>query len=217
MSTPDSLIKFSQHFSLAFPEVKDMEWFKDSEDIAERLNILLNEPSLAWWWRGMKQDAIQEFSHVENNDFLMDIHELHIVKIAALNLGEDYQKAVYVEVKGVSPTGVYPTDSIDEIEEYGLVDGKIPVTREALDNGEAFINDELTDIRGRVEVRFRYIKPYNFIIIPDQSSIRNNEFVDPRRVVPLGQYLDQILKGQDVLDRMCNAIRSLPKIDRSIY
>jgi hypothetical protein len=208
MSIPDSLIKFSQRFSQAFPEVKDIEWFKDSEDIADRLNTLLNEPSLAWWWGDLRQSAIEEFSHVENNDFLMDegegIHELHIVKIAALNLGEDYQKAVYVEVKGVSPTGVYPTGSIDQFETYHLVDGKIPIE---YGEREVMINGELTDISGRDKVvRFRYIKPYNFIIAPNQSPINNCDFNKDRYY-----YLNQILKGQNVFDEMCNAIRKLPK------
>jgi hypothetical protein len=220
---PDPMIEFSNRFSQAFPGVRGVTWFEEQSTIVERLNILLNEPltfgngtPLVWWWRGPQNLEIQQFNHVENNYFLMDGNELHIDKIAALNLGAYYQKAVYVEVKSSSPTGVYPTDSIYQSkrlqlmgyldEEYGLVDGEILVKREEYDDGAAIINGKLTDIRGRAEVRIRYITPYNFIIAPNQSPINSSRFD-----TELEQYLNQMLKGQDVFDEMCNAIRKLPK------
>ena len=220
---PDLMSEFSERFSQAFPGVRGVEWFEDNESIAERLNILLSEPlsfgngtPLVWWWRGSKNLDIQKFDHVESNYFLMDGDELYVVKIAALNLGAYYQKAVYIEVKGCPPTGLYFTDSVYQSErlqrmgyldeEYALVDGKILVKREEYDDGAAIINGKPTDIRGRAEVRVRYLTSYNFIIAPNKSPINNNRFD-----AELEQYLNRILKGQDVFDEMCNAIRRLPK------
>ena len=92
---------------------------------------------------------IDQFSHIEGSNFLMDCEELNIRRIAAVNDGLYYRQFVYVETNADPETGLYKWDEtmIEEIvrssgyvtEEYGLIDGKLPITRAEYDDGAAML------------------------------------------------------------------------------
>ena len=105
----------------------------------------------------------------------MDVHELNISRIAAVHQEVYYRKFVYVEVAPDEPTGLY--DDPDEMiarqiersgfanEEYGLVDGKLPVTREEYDDGAAIIEGRPVDIVGRCALRLRHTSPIASVLL----------------------------------------------------
>ena len=222
LSGSQSIVEFSDRFARAFPGVRGVEWFENPEVIAERLDILLQSPliygegNLAGWWRGPQNLEIKNFRHIEAAHFLMDIDELNVSRIAAVNLGIYYQTFVYFEAQADEPTGLYPAteDSISRQvqnfgyanEEYGLVDDKLPVTRAEYDDGAAIIEGKPVDIAGRVKLRNRYITPYNFVIAPQMSPINNGDFD-----YVFQDYLNRILLGEDVFGEMCESISRLPK------
>lgn len=218
----EPIVAFSDRFCLAFPGVRGTAWFDEPEVIAERLGILLAQPlryaegQLAGWWRGPRNLHINNFEHVESSHFLLDVHELNISRIAAVNQGIYYRQFVYVEAAPDEPTGLYE-DAEEMIqrqierfgfanEEYGLVDDKLPVTRAEYDDGAAIINGHPVEISGRVKLRLRHTSPYNFLIAPFMSPINTNSFD-----YELQGYLNRLLQGDDVFEPMCKAIEGLPK------
>lgn len=218
----EAIIEFASRFRLAFPGLRGVGWFDEPEIIAERLGILLREPliaaegQLAGWWRGPQNLQIDSFEHVEGSHFLMDADELNIRRIAAFNPNIYDRCFVYVETEADQPTGLYPSTEEDiqsqiEIfgyasEEYGLVDGTLPVTRAEYDDGAALIEGRPVDIRGRVVLRERHVTPYNFLIAPFLSPVNNNAFDDALR-----DYLNRLLQGKDVFAELCAATMRLPK------
>jgi hypothetical protein len=202
--------------------VRGVAWFEDSETIAQRLGILLEQPltfeegRLAGWWRGPQNLHIEHFEHIEGSHFLMDVEELNIKRIAAVNQGIYYRTFVYIETVADQPTGLYPAVAnvlarqIETFgyanEEYGLVDDKLPVSRAEYDDGAAVIGGRPVDIRGRVALRIRFISSYNFLIAPFMSPINNKNFD-----YALQSYLDRLLQGDDVFEEMYAAILRLPK------
>lgn len=220
----EPIVEFSDRFQRAFPGLRGVEWFENAETIAERLDILLAPPlrykegNVAGWWRGPQNLHIEDFRHVEGSHFRMDVDELNISRIAAVNPGIYYRTFVYVEVRADEPTGLYSASDEDiqrcienfgyANEEYGLVDDKLPVTRAEYDDGAAMINGKPVDIADRVKLRNRFISPYNFVLAPPMSPINNGEFD-----YEFQNYLNRLLQGEDVFEPMCNAIEALPKRD----
>lgn len=212
---------FADRFAQAFPGDREVRWFEDQNDIALHLEKLLEPPLTVsdtrpiWWW-GRGNMPIEEFQRLNAETFLMDIQELKIDKIAAIHLGSYFRHFVYVQVEPMPPTGLYAnvSESIDRClkefgycsEEYGLVEGETLVTRNELDDGAAKIGGKLIDIRGIVELRVRYLTPYNFLIAPHMSPINNNEF-DPI----LREMLNEMLAGRKNLDQLIEVVRKLPK------
>lgn len=178
--------------------------------------LIAAEGQLAGWWRGPQNLQIDSFEHVEGSHFLMDADELNIRRIAAFNPNIYDRCFVYVETEADQPTGLYPSTEEDiqsqiEIfgyasEEYGLVDGTLPVTRAEYDDGAALIEGRPVDIRGRVVLRERHVTPYNFLIAPFLSPVNNNAFDDALR-----DYLNRLLQGKDVFAELCAATMRLPK------
>lgn len=218
----EGVVEFSSRFLQAFPRLRGVDWFDKPEVISERLGILLKDPLIAeeshfaGWWRGPQNLQIESFEQVEGSHFLMDVDELNIRRIAAFNPNIYDRCFVYVETSADQPTGLYPT-SEDEIksqvemfgyasEEYGLVDGTLPVTRAEYDDGAAFIDDRPVSIRGRVVLRERHITPYNFLIAPFASPINTVAFDDV-----LHDFLNRLLRGEEVFAEMCAATMKLPK------
>ena len=68
------------------------------------------------------------------------------------------------------------------------------VTRAEHDDGAAYIDGQLVDIRQRNELRVRFLTPYNFIIAAHDSPINNQDF--DARIVEL---LNALLGGEDKL------------------
>lgn len=221
-----TIIEFGRRFSQAFPGLRGVEWFEDSDTIAERLEILLRQPlafeegDVAWWWRGPSNLQIQRFERVEDRHFLMDIEELNIRRIAAINMQNVYyRKYVYVETNADEPTGLYPANEEDvkrritttgyDYEEYGLVDGMLPVTRAEYEDDAAIIEGKPVEIIDRVVLRTRYTTPYNFFIAPNESPINNSQFDNE-----LEKFLNQMLQGVDVFDNLYNSVQQLPRVHR---
>lgn len=212
------IVEFSDRFSVAFPGLRGVAWFDDIPTIAKRLGVLLRPPlrDLAWWWRGSGSLHINRFEYIKNSHFLMDIYELNVRRIAAVNQGSYYRKFVYVEANADEPTGLYSGEYTEKLvenhgyanEEYGLVDENILLTREEYDDGATIIDNEPVDVAHKAQLRVRYITPYNFIIAPQQAPINNRRFEDK-----LEEYLNDLLRGKSVFDEMCNDIRHLPKRD----
>lgn len=224
----DPLVIFRDRFAQAFPGTRGVDWFEEPDIIHERLSILLASPlkcigpkmdtrlSIAWYWRGPSNLSIGRFRHIEGSHFLMGVDELNITKIAAVSFGVYYRSFVYVETAADAPTGLDPDvqDRIDHSvnrrgyadEEYGLVDGTLPVTRAEYDDGAAIINGRPVDVRGRTELRARYLTPYNFLIAPQLSPINNKEFD-----YELEALLNAILRGEAELGELNERIRQLPR------
>lgn len=218
----DQSVIFSDRFSQAFPGLRGTEWFDDPEKILERLTILFRQPivyqdgCLMYWWRGSSNLHIQKFDHIEGAHYLMNVDELNIKRIAACNEGSYYQKFVYIETNPNRPTELYELTADDitrninlfgyYYEEYGLVDGSLPINRAEYDDGATIIEGKPVDVLGRVELRVRYVTPYNFIISPQSSPINNQNFDSI-----LEDYLNRMLQGEDVFDAMSKEILQLPK------
>lgn len=186
-----------------------------------RLGKLLEQPldfrdgSPIWWWRDGNL-YIHSFKSIGNGLYLMGCEELQIKKIAAVNKGEYYQKFVYVESERMEPTGLYPVTQ-EQIsawteqhgyywEEYGLYRGETMVTRAEYDDNAAVINDALVELGGDVELRVRYITPYNFLIAAQESPINNGGF--DRRLKDL---LNTMLSDDEAIDVLSQEILKLPK------
>jgi predicted nucleotidyltransferase len=220
-----STIWFNERFAQAFPGVRGVQWFEDAENIKTRLGKLLEQPLVyadsepAWWFRGSSNMSIRALRHIRDRLYQMDEAELLVRRIAAVHSGQYYRDFVYVEVEGMAPVALYPSTEqrIAEErsgqgifgyywEEYGLVDGIDVVTRAQYDDGAAEIDGRLQDIRGRTELRLRYVTPYNFIVAANGSSINTSDFDEV-----LVEKLDAMLRGEDRIEELFKAVSKLPK------
>ena len=222
----DVLFEFNKRFAQSFPGLRGVQWFCDPDIISERLQILLRQPlifkegHLVWWWRGPANMQIKRFERIDGRHFLMDVEELNISRIAAVNVRDIYyRKYIYVQTNADEPTGLYPLNEEDvmqrvertgyDYEEFGLVDGTIPVTRPEYDDDAAIIDGRPVDIAGRVELRSRYTTPYNFMIAPNESPINNSEFD-----YDIESLLNGILRKENQFDELNELIQRLPRIHR---
>lgn len=215
-------VAFNERFGQAFPGVRGIEWFEDISIIRERLEILMAAPlfyddgHLAWWWRGGRNLHIDRFSEIEGSHFLMGHSELNVSRMAAVDQGSYYRCFVYLEMNADQPTGASEWGEADirrwvdnfgyASEEFGLVDGTLPVSREEYDDGAAIVDGKPVDIRDRVELRSRYLAPYNVIIAPNCSPINNTTFDQE-----FGADMNKILRGESSLELLVEKIRRLPR------
>jgi TIR domain len=218
----DPCVVFSERFGQAFPGVRGIQWFEENEVISERLGILLSEPhvfdngTMAWWWRGSRNMHVTRFMPHEGSHYLLNSDELNISKIAAVHGGDYYRCYVYIEAKPDECTGLYdwPEEKLKRSlevhgyadEEYGLVDGTLPISRVEYDDGAAIVEGRPVDVRGRVELRSRYITPYNLLIAPNCSPINNSKFDSVQESL-----LNGILQGSATLDDLASKIQRLPR------
>lgn len=207
-----STVVFAQRFSDAFPGVRGIAWFDGDDTIRQRLARLLAQPlefedrTPIWWSRGSSNLQISRYA--EAADFsLINGDEMKIVRVAAVNSASYKYNFVYVDVEPLPPIGIYKhtPERIAEVatgdspfdyywEEYGLVDGTHLVTRAELDDGSAMIQGELQSLRGRLEIRGRYVTRYNFIIAAGGAPLMNSSYDDT-----LEGHLNAMLKGEDRL------------------
>ena len=216
-----STVFFADRFAQAFPGVRGVSWFEDADQIKMRLLTLLQQPLTfsnqrpVWWWRDGNLH-IERFECTGDREFLMDCYELRIRKIAAVHPGSYNRVFVYVETEPMATCGLYKGQNIAAgvdrhgyyDEEFGLVDGKIMVTRGEYDDGATLIGGKLQDIRGRAELRVRYLTPFNFLVASVGSPINSPEF--DRQIKEL---MNRMLKGEDALETIIDNLRRLPSKD----
>lgn len=218
----DSTVFFAERFAQTFPGARGIKWFNDKSDIKMRLAKLLEQPLIfsdgtpMWWWRGFRNMHIEHFDSLDAGIFLMNVDELNIHKIAAVQFDSGDRSFVYVETNAMEATGLYAEDE-DRIahsikrqgfydEEYGLHLNTQPVTRGEYDDGAALIAGNLVDIRGNVELRVRYTTPYNFLIASNGSPINNPTF--DRQSEKL---LNGLLSGDVRFGDLVKEIQKLPR------
>ena len=217
-----STVFFSDRFAQAFPGVRGVSWFPGRVAV-ERLAILLERP-LSFrvpdggeyepiWYRELGNLGIERFSIESDSRVLINVHEWDIDKVAAVNMGNYWQKFVYVQTHASAPTGLYddagPSDSVGPLryrsEEFGIVGGHL-VTRAEYDDRAAVIDGKPIDIRDSVELRVRYLTPYNFVIAAHNSPF-NSEAFD--RVG--GDFLEQIREGKSTVEDPAKFMLRVPK------
>ena len=224
---PESTVFLYDRFCGAFPGVRGIQWFEDTEEIMQRLSRLLVKPLILkkedgsssfnpiWWWRDGNLQ-IMKFERTGHDTILLNWEELKIEKIAAVNPGSYYQCFVYLLTAPLETSGHHPrTDeeiewSVNNFgycrEEYGIYKGEYKITRAEYDDGAAMIDGKLIDFNGEAELRARYITPYNVVIAPVNSPINNNKFDRE-----LKNIMNGILHGDETIESLSNAVEALPK------
>lgn len=203
-----STVVFAQRFGDAFPGTRGVAWFESDDTIRQRFARLLARPlefedgTPIWWSRGPSN--LQIISYAEAADYLLiNGEEMKISRVAAVNPASYKYNFVYVEVDPLPPIGIYERtpEWISEVEadkspfpyyseEYGLVDGIHLVTRAEADDGSAMIDGKLQSLRGRLEIRSRYVTKYNFIIAASGAPLMNSSYD-----YTLEGHLNAMLKG----------------------
>lgn len=216
---------FHDRFASAFPGVREPRWFNEPADIQRRLARLLAFPltfangTPFWWWADGNLH-IERFNHVDGRHYQMDVQELEIVRMAAVPGRAYWGDFVYVEVTAMLPTGANPHTTPEDIaqrfayrgyddEEYGLVDGRIAISRGEYDDGAAEIEGQIVDTIGRTQLRVRYLTPYNFLIAANGSPINNNAFDHE-----LPKLLRAVMASDDAFEQLVEAVKSLPRRER---
>ena len=224
LGTSDSAAFFAQRFSEAFPGVRKITWYEQREAV-KRLKVLMQEPFVfkndhgyttpIWWWRDGNLQ-IPSFRVLSKGSVLLDTKELQIKRIAAVPSGEYYRAFVYIEATPMKPCGAYEwneekiqqwiSDHGYAWEEYGLYKGKHVVTRAEYDDNAAVIRGKLVRLDGDVELRERYITPYNLVIAPHLSPINNPDFDSTLRAL-----MDRMLTNNAEISELEEKVRHLPK------
>lgn len=224
-----STVFFYDRFASSFPGVRNIQWF-DTKEAIKRLSLFFREPlrfkkeqgymTPIWYWRGGNYH-INKYSVLNRKTILIDHMELCIRKIAAVNQGSYYQSFIYIEADAMKPTGLYPRTESEikaskdyfgyVTEEYGLYKNKHFVSRAEYDDNSAVIKGKVTELNNDVELRERFITPYNIIIAPHGSPINNNAFDKV-----LVKHMNEILENKDRLEALADKILKLPRRDFEI-
>lgn len=218
---------FDYRFGKAFPGVRGIKEFTNPKECVDRLQILLKKPlngkklgGPIWWIRGSGNCDISRFERVTDDKFLMDGDEIKVKRIVVYAAGEYYKKFVYVETYPEEETGLYTKDDalVEEwtekygyyYEEYAEYENK-KVTRAEYDDGAAVIDGKVVDLNGKAKLRTRYITPYNFIICAHFNPMNSSVYDDM-----LGKLLNGILKGQNSVEEIVEAVKKMPKHRREM-
>lgn len=218
---------FDYRFGKAFPGIRGVKEFTDSKECVDRLQILLKKPlngkklgGPIWWIRGSGNCDISRFERVTDDKFLMDGDEIKVKRIVVYAAGEYYKKFVYVETYPEEEIGLYTKDDalVEEwtekygyyYEEYAEYENK-KVTRAEYDDGAAVIDGKVVDLNGKAKLRTRYITPYNFIICAHFNPMNSSVYDDM-----LGKLLNGILKGQNSVEEIVEAVKKMPKHRREM-
>lgn len=212
---------FSNRVAKAFPGLRGIKTISNPKDAIHRLEILLKKPlehkgvSSIYWYRGSGFNYISSFQRLRKNKVLMNQEELVINKITAYHGRSYFRDFVYVETEAEKQIGINEVSNeviercIESFgyafEEYGLF-GKKVIRREEHDDGAATFNGKVIDTTGSV-VRTRYLTKYNFLIVPTDSPLLSSAFEEL-----LEDYLNRMLKGEDLLERLVEESNKLPKI-----
>jgi len=226
LSAASSATLFDYRFGLAFPGLRETKWF-EGEEAVRRLSKLLETPlefensrnglsAPIWWWRNGNL-GISKFKILSKNEVLINVKELKIKKIAAVYSQTYYRTFVYVETEPMNVIGIYKDHNeawkknmIEYVgyasEEYGLFKGKNKVTRDEYDDNAAVINKKLVELGNDVELRVRYVSPYNFIIAPHASPINNHNFD-----TDLSNHLGLMLEEKATIEELIVKVKALPE------
>jgi hypothetical protein len=219
----NSVSFFAEKFGKAFPGEREIVWFAPEEAVL-RLERFFEPPFFLesesesqtpiWWFRDGNM-GIDDFRVVDKVTVIIDFKELRIRRLAAIPSSLYYKQFIYLEVEPMPACGLYPfnQNSHDEslkyfgydYEEFGVYKGKHYVTRKEFDDNAAKISGKLVTLGSEVEIRTRYITPYNMVIAPAMSPINNNEF-DERLVA----WMNQLLQDHSKLDELVREVNELP-------
>lgn len=219
----DSTPFFDYRFGKAFPGVRGVKEFTNSKECIDRLAILLRKPlsknglsGPIWWFRGNSNLSINRFVRLSDDKFLMGFDEIKVKRIVVYGASEYYKKFVYVEAFPERSSGVYGKIDVNHIEqwrkeygeyheEYAVFDG-YNITREEYDDGAAVINGKVIDLKGKAELRIRYLTPYNFIICAQFNPINRTEYDDV-----MIKLLNGILEGENSPEDIVQFVAKLPR------
>lgn len=73
------------------------------------------------------------------------------------------------------------------------------------------IDGKVVDLNGKAKLRTRYITPYNFIICAHFNPMNSSVYDDM-----LGKLLNGILKGQNSVEEIVEAVKKMPKHRREM-
>lgn len=214
---------FDYRFGKAFPGVRTTTWYYD-KDAVRRLKVLLDDPltfqhndgaTIPIWWFCDGNLHIDEFDVLNRRTVLLDSKELRVKCIAAVPSTSYKRRFVYLEAEPMKPCGAYSwtQNEIERFvtehgyawEEYGLYKGKRPVTRTEYDDSAALIRGRPVNLAGNLQLRSRYLTPYNLLIAPVGSPINNSQFDRTLRT-----YMDQILARSTDLTTLERVVAQLP-------
>jgi hypothetical protein len=227
LAPSDSASFFSQRFSAAFPGVRKITWY-DGSNAIRRLEVLMKEQLVfqndsgkttpIWWWRDGNYQ-ISKFKKLSRNTVLLDTKELKVRRLIAVPYSSYYRCFVYLEAAPMKPCGAYKWTEAGKLklvqdsgyawEEYGLYKGKHAVTRTEFDDNAAEINGKLVTLNHDVELRERYITPYNLLIAPHGSPINNKEFD-----YVLRDFMNRMLQDKANIEELYELVQKLPKFQR---
>ena len=201
-----STVFFSRRIAGAFPGMRDVKEITGWYSIYRGLNRLLAEPiqfkrsvndavtDPIWMFERGSAIDIDRFKWLGGRKYLIGGDEVKIKRIIVFNShARYYGQYVYVETEAMKQTGLYPLLTKVELEqrsqamggywaeEYGLyyMLGIIPikVTRQEYDDGHATICGKVCKLNHKhLELRSRYVTPFNFIMAAKGSSFNCQDF-----------------------------------------
>ena len=217
-----STLFFDYRMAKAFPGVRGGKWFTNSEEIINRLKILLRNPlnkrgmtDPIWCFRGSSCFNINNFEVINTEKCIIEVKECAVNKIYAYRSSNYYRSFIYVELKPENSVGVYERseESISrQLDDYGYAEEEYaiynnqPISRSEYDDGAGFINGEYVDFNMNAKIRIRYLSKYNFIICAKFNPINSNEGDSITKRI-----LDSLLKDECNIDELVNEIESLQR------
>lgn len=216
---------FDYRFGKAFPGVRGLKEFNDSEECIERLEILLQQPlnknkmnmsDPIWWLRGSSNNEIPSFERLDKTRILIDDKQLDVKKVIVYASPTYYKKFVYVETKPEEATGLYEKPSKEQIdywvehigsyfEEYAVYKDKL-IKRTEYDDGAAIIDGKVVDLENRAKIRTRYLTPYNFLICAKWNPLNETKYDSKVEKILYG-----ILKGTHTIKDLTDFCNKLPR------
>lgn len=214
---------FDYRLSQAFPGVRGIKWFNNSQKVIKRLEILLRVPldlekknNPIWWFRGYQCLQIEKCKFLSEEKFIMGNIECLVDRICVYRSSRYDRSFVYVELKAEESVGAYQHDEnyitrmIKNLgyadEEYGIYKEHL-ITKEEFDDGAIFINNELINFESRdIELRVRFLSKYNFIICAIFNPINSNdadEFFE--------DHLNGMLNNKRSIEQMVDFVEKLPR------
>lgn len=83
------------------------------------------------------------------------------------------------------------------------------MSRAQYDDGSTVLDGKVVEMNRDVELRVRYVTPYNLLIAPLDSPINNNRFDQKRR-----ELLNEVLREDVLLEHLVGEVLKLPKRSR---